>query len=101
MKHVRYYFNDQYLTAKEAQVVSLLRRCYTPKQIAYMYNNSNETINTIIKNIDNKLNIHHRSELLVWAMENGFDKEGNLKGTDIFEGVQLLPLPAGAKPGDE
>lgn len=78
MEHVRYYFNDKYLTAKEAQVVSLLRRCYTPKQIAYMYGNSNETINTTIKNIDNKLNLHSRPELVVWAIENGFDKEGKL-----------------------
>jgi DNA-binding NarL/FixJ family response regulator len=98
MAYTRYYFGNQYLTPKEAQVTSLIRRCHNTKQMASMYGNSDETIETTIKNIANKINTRTRPEMVVWAIDNGFDKTGFLNGIDLFKGVELIPLPLGFEP---
>ena len=51
------------LTPKEKEILSLLVKGLAYKQIAYNTNISAETINTHIKNIYRKLNVHSRSEI--------------------------------------
>jgi DNA-binding NarL/FixJ family response regulator len=51
------------LTPKEKEILNLLVKGLAYKQIAHQTNISPETINTHIKNIYRKLNVHSRSEI--------------------------------------
>jgi DNA-binding NarL/FixJ family response regulator len=54
---------DYKLTPKEKEILNLLVKGHAYKQIALQTNISPETINTHIKNIYRKLNVHSRSEI--------------------------------------
>ncbi len=60
---------EQHLTKREKEILELLVKGFSYKEIAGKFFISVETLNSHIKNIYRKLNVHSRSEL---AAKYGF-----------------------------
>ncbi len=101
MKQIRYPFGDTYLTPREAQIVSLLRQAYPTKQIATLLGDTDSTIDTMINNVLRKARKNKRAQLIIIAMDAGFDANGFYKDIDLFKGIILNPLPPGSSPSND
>jgi DNA-binding CsgD family transcriptional regulator len=98
MACVQYPFAGTYLTPQEARIVSLLRRAYSRTQIAWMLKISERTLNTHVNNILRKLRLHTNAEIIVLAMDEGFDKEGKFQNINLFKGIRLQKIEPGFEP---
>jgi PAS domain S-box-containing protein len=61
------------LTPREREVIIMLSKGYSCKEIAKYFNVSYHTIDTHRKNIARKLNINNKASLIQFAMENGLN----------------------------
>ena len=64
------------LSARELYVVKLLARGFMPKAIADFLCLSEQTIQTHLKNIYEKLDIHKQTELVSWYYRQFFNGDG-------------------------
>ena len=63
------------LTGRECQILSLVARGLTNKQIASALEISNGTVQRHVHNILVKLGISNRTEAAYWAIRQGFAKD--------------------------
>lgn len=69
------------LTAREAQVLQLIGRGLSRRQIATTLHRSMKTVDTHRANIMKKLGIHDRTELALYAIREGLVDVENIDGT--------------------
>ena len=88
----RYYpIEETQLTLAEARAVSLLITGIPRKQVAQLLGIAESTLNQRMRLIYLKLNVQSIGSLIVLALKNGFDDQGNLNGEYLFEGYTGLP----------
>jgi two-component system, NarL family, response regulator LiaR len=59
------------LTPAELRIVSLIARGWKPRQITALHNNSISTVKVHLANVYRKLEIHQRSDLILWCYRHG------------------------------
>lgn len=64
------------LTSRQKQIVSLVAKGYSRKQIAAALDVTLETIHSHFKTLHDKLGVHTNSELIIYAIENGYKTKG-------------------------
>lgn len=60
------------LTSRQKQILELVAKGNTRKQIAAALGVELETIHSHFKTLHDKLGIHTNSELIIYAIENGY-----------------------------
>lgn len=96
MKRVYYIFLEAKISLEEMRVISLMVQGYTAEQSATKLDKSLKTVNHQLGSVYNKVDIHYSHQLIHIAILEGFDQKGFYKGENLFEGIELKPLPKGA-----
>lgn len=86
-----YSFGEFNLTLAEVRAISLLMVDITHKEIAAILGILPSSLENRMQKIYSKLRIHKDRIVVLWAIENGFDRKGNLNGDFLFEGYDKLP----------
>jgi DNA-binding NarL/FixJ family response regulator len=66
------YYNDKYLTPSERNVLELLCDGLTNQEISEIRNTTTLTVQRHLKNVYTKSNTKTRTQLVKWALQNGF-----------------------------
>ncbi len=90
---LEFIFGERRLTECQLRVVSLIRNGLSRKQIADALGISLHTVNTHLKDIYKELRTPNDNALVAWAVEQGFDKAGNLNTEYLFWKFTNLPWP--------
>lgn len=86
-----YSFGDFSLTLSEVRTVSLLMTDLLHKDIADILKIKPTTLENRLQLIFNKTRMHKARMLVLWAIDNGFDRKGNLNGVFLFDDYINLP----------
>lgn len=73
---VREHLKPYLLTVREAQIVDLLTRGFSNKEIAARCYISEQTVKDHLKHAYRKIGIHQRSALMAWLFGRGAEPEG-------------------------
>lgn len=95
----KFEFDGKEITLCQARIISLTLQCLQRKQIAAYLGNSKHTIDSHISRIYSILNINDSSQAILWALENGFDRQGSLNSVYLFEGFVNMPWEQVKKAG--
>ena len=79
------------ITEYQARILSLSIHGLARKQIADLLGNSRHTIDTHMDRIYKVLGCNDARLAVVWAVSNGFDRQGRLNGQYLFDNATALP----------
>lgn len=91
MKTRYFNFDEGELTLAEARAVALAVTGIPRKKIAQVLGIAESTLHQRMRLIYLKLQVQSIGSLIVFALKNGFDDEGNLRGEYLFDGYKGLP----------
>lgn len=77
------------LTLCQARIISLLTHGLQRKQLAHYLGNSRHTIDTHLDRIYKLLRKNDSRHVMLWALQNGFDTEGNLNNKYLFGNLDV------------
>lgn len=88
MERTHFTFKERKFTLQEMRVLSLKAFGLTNQQIGAYLRCAIGTVKTHLKNICKMLNRSGSQLLISEALEGGFDRKGNYKGTYLFDGYK-------------